>query len=89
MVELRQRGWLLGFHADEAAARTHLAAHYADHEDQASFTIEPRRPVSLYCRGTLVDTCHSLDDAADAMMRRATKRAPIDVWSAVPTEPLG
>jgi hypothetical protein len=62
-VELRYRGDLLGFHDSEALAREHAAKHHADVEDQASLTVEARRPFALVCNGNLVDTFLSASDA--------------------------
>jgi hypothetical protein len=74
--EIRYRGQLLGFHPSRAAAEEHARKHHgwgrapetsrADHEieDIDNLTIEPRRPVSLLCRGALCDTFHTREDAA-------------------------
>ena len=75
-VELRYRGDLLGFHASREAAEAYAKKHHgwgrargappasdAHVVDPESLTIEPRRPVSLFCRGNLVDTFGSEPDA--------------------------
>ena len=76
MHELRFRGELLGFHADETSARAHLDKHYKDHAEaglEGDFTIAPRRAHSLFCRGSLVDTFDEYD-AANAHAAKLVER---------------
>jgi|GEM_PF-3066315 len=83
--ELRYRGDLLSFHGSRVAAEHHAEEHHgygrapgaprgaSDVEDPESLTIEPRRPVSLFCRGNLVGTFASELDA-QAFMRAQIER---------------
>jgi hypothetical protein len=83
--ELRYRGQLLGFHDGEDVARAHVEAHHAGIEDKDSLIIEPRRPVELYCRGTLVDTFHTVEGAHAVQAKSESERAPESVWLIVDT----
>ena len=79
--ELRYRGDLLGFHPSKEAAESHATKQYGYGrakdaprsasmvDDPENVTIEPRRPVSLFCRGNLVETFVA-EDAADAFVAR-------------------
>jgi len=74
-VELRYRGDLLGFHPSKEAAEQHARLHHGlgvrdkeDHhvEDEDELSIEPRRPVTLFCRGSIVDTFDTDSEATGA-----------------------
>ena len=80
--ELRYRGELLGFHASREAAESHAREHHgygrkpdeprqAEHhaQDPEALSIEPRRPLSLFVRGNLVDTFTSRDEGNEALAR--------------------
>jgi hypothetical protein len=91
MFELRYRGDLLGHFPSEEAAYAHAREHHglgregerlAHHvEDPQSLTVEPRRRFALSCRGALVDTYHSQEDAEGARDFRVTPLTPPDAWT--------
>lgn len=85
--EARYRGELLGHWPSEEAARAHAREHFTGGkpdvhvQDPDNFTIEPRRPVELRCRGNLVDTFHTREGAEAQRAKLATKEAPAKVWT--------
>jgi len=97
--ELRYRGELLGFHPSREAAEAHAREHHgygrqsgeprlAQHhaQDPEALSIEPRRPLSLFVRGNLVDTFTSRDAGNRAIARLVSesgKRIPVDVCELV------
>jgi len=80
--ELRYRGDLLGIHPSQAAAEAHAQTHHGygrstdrvrkptEVEDPERLTIEPRRPVSVFCNGDLLSTFLSESDAERAIEAR-------------------
>lgn len=89
--EIRYRGELLGFHPSKEEAEKHLAEHHTgtsgtdnrlQHHSQTpeDFVIQPRQAFELRCRGNLVDTFSSEDEAWKQIESRASVRAPIEVW---------
>ena len=88
--ELRYRGELLGFHESAEAAAAHARAEHGfgrpqgqkrtntQVEDPEALTIEPRRVLSLYVNGRLVDTFHTQEAgqaAVDTLIEKASERA--------------
>jgi hypothetical protein len=87
--ELRYRGELLGFHPSREAAESHAREHHgygrkpneprqAQHhvQDPESITIEPRRPITLFVSGNLVDSFMSREDgevAIDRLMKNSKR----------------
>lgn len=87
--ELRYRGHLLGFHPSLEAARAHAAKHHADIVDKEQVTVEPARPVRLFCRGVLADTFLTKEDAHAALKKKTTALAPANAWLVVDLRELG
>jgi hypothetical protein len=90
-AEVRYHGRLVATFDSTELAQAYVERRLA-HElegpafDRAALTVAPRRPVSLFCRGTLVDTFHDEQDAHDRIAELVDTGARIGAEA--PTAPV-
>lgn len=88
--ELRFRGQLLSEHASEKEAKAAIpkkAEHIADHKAHvAEYSVGERKPFRIYCRGNLVDTADSHEDAEEYVKKAYDQVLASNVGEVEPME---
>src|SRR6266571_7121279 len=90
MHEVRFRGAFVSLFTDKHDAIDHVRVHEkaTNKEHAKGFSIAEARRFWVYCRGNLVDTCESKDDAQALIEKLAHfEDAPAAVWEIADTKP--